>query len=91
MVLFQCFFFSRHRIVMTCSTAKIYRSRSDAEGFSPDTRVFLPLKIDFHANIVSRRAIKHQPLARKNAQPLPSQLTLNKVIILNGLKEGSVY
>ena len=26
---------------------------------------------------LSRRAIKHKPLARKNGRPLPSQLTLN--------------
>ena len=31
---------------------------------------------------LSCRAIKHQPLARKNGQLLPSQLTLNKVFII---------
>ena len=49
--------------------------------FSPGTPVFLPLQIRLLRQDLSRRAIKHQPLARKNGQPLPSQLTLNKVFI----------
>ena len=49
---------------------------TDSEGFSPGTPVFLPLQSRLSRQDLSRRAIK-QPLAMKNGQPLPSQLTLN--------------
>ena len=66
--------------VRTC--AEICRSQSDSEGFSLGTPVFLPVQIRLSRQDLSRRAIKHKPLARKNGQPLPLQLTLNKVFII---------
>ena len=50
--------------------------------FSPGTPVFLPPQIWLSRQDLSRRAIKHWPLARKNGQPLPSQLMLIKVFII---------
>ena len=64
----------------TCMWAETYRFQSDSEGFSPCTLVFLPLQIRLlRHHDLTRKAIKHKPLARKNRQPLPSQLTLNKI------------
>ena len=62
--------------------AEISRSQSDSEDFSPGTPVFLTLQIRLSRQDLSRRAFKHQPVARKNGQPLPSKLTLNKVLVL---------
>ena len=60
------------------------RSLYPSEGFSLGTPIFLSRSLpnfDFALQDLSRRAIKHQPLARKNGQPLSSQLTLNKVFL----------
>ena len=39
--------------------AEICLSQSDADGFSPDTLVFLPLQIQLSRQDLSRQAIKH--------------------------------
>ena len=50
--------------------------------FFPSTLVFLLLQIPLSRQDLSRRAIEHKPLARKNRQPLLSQLMLNKEVRL---------
>ena len=61
--------------------AEICRSQSDLKDFSSGILVFLPLQIRLSHQELSCRAIKDKPLARKNGQPLPLQLALNKVYI----------